>query len=410
MPVRYPRDAGHPAQTGGEGSPSGHAARTTMPTDAMQDAPHAGTTGDPAHAGPTPIPKAVLCPYCGHLSLNTSRCESCRGYFDPLSRQASQNSMGPWFVRDEANPFRPGCSFDTLCSLIRRGKVGPETVLRGPTTRQFWTFARNTPGVAHQLGECHNCHAPAAADDRVCRACGADFTHADDRQHLGLAPVHLLPGHTSPEIIAASALRTPLAPASPSPVSVPPAPLPVGAGAAVLPPELLTPALDRVAGPSARRRRDGTMVWIGIGLGAAGLTALLAFALNRTVGGTPTTPQQPTGSAPAVIAPAVPIAPSEKPVSADPAASPSSTHAPEQGEPAPAQTPSSQELGASPAGRPPSPEGADALARLLAQPGGAGLSEAEAILADPEHSAAALGGFRGILPARRTQARLSAAL
>lgn len=370
-----------------------------MPTDAMQAAPSTDAT-----TGPTPIPKAVLCPYCGHLSMNMSRCECCRGYFDPLSRQASQNSMGPWFIRDEAAPYRPGCSFDTLCSLIRRGKIGPETVLRGPTTRQFWTFARSTPGVAHRLGECHNCHAPAAGDDRACRSCGADFAHADDRQHLGLAPVHLLPGHTSPEIIAASAMPTPLAPVAAAPVAVGMAPR--GPHAAVLPPELLTPALDRVAGPgsAARRRRDGTMVWVGIGLGAAALTALLALALNWS-GRTPgQTPQQPTAPAPAVIAPAATPAPSEKPAASEPA--------PDAG---PAQAPPSQELGSSSGDQPAAPPharpAADAVARLLAQPGVAGLTEAESILADPEHSASSsLAGFREVAPALRARARLSAAL
>lgn len=377
-----------------------------MPTNAMQAAPQAGgSTGDPAQqSGPTPIPKAVLCPYCGHLSLNTSRCESCRGYFDPLSRQASQNSMGPWFIRDETNPFRPGCSFATLCALIRRGKVGPETVLRGPTTRQFWTFARNTPGVAHLLGECHNCHAPAAADDRACRACGADFVHVEDRQHLGLAPVHLLPGHTSPEIIAASAMPTPLAPAAAAPVAAQAAPL-VGSPAAVLPPELLTPALGRVAGSAGagRRRRDGTLVWVSVALGAAGLTALLALAVNWSGPAPQQVPQEPTGNAPAAgssVAPTGPSAPSASPESDDglpePAAPPDEADR--------TQTSDTPEVGAI------SP-GAEEVARLLAQPGEQGIEEAESILTAPEHSASdALAGFRGILPARRSQARLSVAL
>jgi hypothetical protein len=155
---------------------------------------------------PRPQPTIALCPYCGHASPNTQQCDRCKGLFDPLSRQASQNAMGPWYIRDDSNPFRPGCSYDTLKSLIVRGRVTRVSVLRGPTTRQFWTMARSTPGIAHLLGECHSCHAAARPDDPACGSCGASFVYENDRQALGLAPVHLLPGHASPENIAASVL------------------------------------------------------------------------------------------------------------------------------------------------------------------------------------------------------------
>ncbi len=174
--------------------------------------------GTPAGAGgpapvqppprPLPQPRAAICPYCGHLSLNTHQCDRCKGLLDPLSRQASQNAMGPWFIRDEANPFRPGCSFDTLGQLVMRGRVTRDSVLRGPTTRQFWTSARNTPGVANLLGECHACHASVSPRDTACPSCAAVFPAATDRQHLGLAPVHLLPGHAAPDAIAATAVSS----------------------------------------------------------------------------------------------------------------------------------------------------------------------------------------------------------
>jgi hypothetical protein len=112
--------------------------------------------------------------------------------------------MGPWFIRDLAHPFRPGCSFETLRDLIRRGRIAPETVIRGPATHQFWTFAGRAPAVANLLGNCHNCRGPASPEEFACRACGASFSPDTDRQHLGLAPVHLLPGEASPEIIAAA--------------------------------------------------------------------------------------------------------------------------------------------------------------------------------------------------------------
>lgn len=145
-----------------------------------------------------------VCPYCGSACGKALKCGRCRGLFDPLSRQASQNAMGPWSIRDEAAPFRPGCSYETLKEMILKERVTESTVIRGPTTRQFWTLASQVPSVANLLGQCHNCHTQVNPDEYMCGSCGAVFSPEADRQHLGLAPVHLLPGQASPEIVAAS--------------------------------------------------------------------------------------------------------------------------------------------------------------------------------------------------------------
>lgn len=164
--------------------------------------------GDPAAAAPPrPQPRLTLCPYCGHESNSTQQCEKCRGLFEPLSRQASQNAMGPWFLRDEAMPFRPGFSYETLRLMVMRGRVTRESVLRGPTTRQFWARATGVPGVSHLLGVCHACQSPASPKHVSCTSCGASFEHDADRQYLGLGMVHLLPGQASPEQVAASSFR-----------------------------------------------------------------------------------------------------------------------------------------------------------------------------------------------------------
>jgi hypothetical protein len=139
------------------------------------------------------------------VSSNKKECDRCRGLFEPLSRQASQNAMGPWYIRDEGNPFRPGCSYATIKALVSRKRIDGETVLRGPPSRQFWLRARNTPGVAHLLGECHACHKPASATAALCTSCGASFEVEDDRQFLGLAEVRALPtpGATAKPVKAA---------------------------------------------------------------------------------------------------------------------------------------------------------------------------------------------------------------
>jgi hypothetical protein len=140
----------------------------------------------------------------------------CGGFFEPLSQQATQNAMGPWFIRDEEQPFHPGCSYATLTRLAEKGRITPDTVLRGPTTHQFWSAARDTPGVAHLLGQCHNCHARASADSYMCSACGAVFASPEDRQHLGLSPVRPLPGQAPARTIADSVLAGGDAPAPPT--------------------------------------------------------------------------------------------------------------------------------------------------------------------------------------------------
>jgi|TARA_R110000782_G_scaffold20675_19_gene55904 hypothetical protein len=151
---------------------------------------------------PRPMPRAVLCPYCGGVTAQTGRCTACGGRFDPLSRQATQNHMGPWAIRDDRAPHRPGCTYETLCRLIDAGSVGLDSVVRGPSTRQFWTLARHTPGVSHRLGVCHNCREPVARDAFQCPSCHAPFTVDRDRQHLGVGPFRPLPGQGTPEVMA----------------------------------------------------------------------------------------------------------------------------------------------------------------------------------------------------------------
>ena len=114
----------------------------------------------------------ILCPYCGNQQGAAEQCEACHGLLDPLSRQATQNQMGPWFVRNERNPFAPGMSYDRLRQMAMRGRLKRESVIRGPSTRQFWALACNAPGIACLLGECHNCHGSVEHDEYMCCSCG----------------------------------------------------------------------------------------------------------------------------------------------------------------------------------------------------------------------------------------------
>jgi hypothetical protein len=205
----------------------------------------------------------VLCTYCGSLSTSTAKCTNCGGHFDLLSRQRTQNGMGPWYIRDQANPFHPGCSYETLRRLIERGRVRPDTVVRGPTTRQFWSFARNTPGVAHLLGSCHACHAEVSPGAASCPSCNASFIIASDRQHLGLAPPQLLPGDADPAAVADAAFG----PATPPP-----------------PPEVARPEPPSVVTRPARPRRKsaGPMIAVVASVFCAAIALTAVVMMNRS--------------------------------------------------------------------------------------------------------------------------------
>ncbi len=154
-----------------------------------------------SHPEPARTGKLVICPYCGSPQPTSAgaadevsdRCRTCGGLFEPLSRQATHNSMGPWFVRDPQRPFQPGCSYETLVRLVQRGKISRLTIVRGPTTRQFWTIAKRVPGIAHLLGFCHECGASVDPGDHGCHACGVTFGAFLDRNYLGLPEYRPLP-------------------------------------------------------------------------------------------------------------------------------------------------------------------------------------------------------------------------
>jgi predicted amidophosphoribosyltransferase len=205
---RNPRDPRDPPED----------AELSNATEGVASSPHARHHDD-THSRPA----RVLCPYCGLVQPVTARCAGCKGLLDPESRQATQNAMGPWFVRNPAAAHHPGCSYPTLRELVRRGKVTRETILRGPTTAQFWNMAANTPGVAVLLGECHACHQPAREDEYLCRHCGVVLTPRTDRQHLGLAPVRTVGVPVSqPPVVSStpvSALSMPAAAVESEPAS-----------------------------------------------------------------------------------------------------------------------------------------------------------------------------------------------
>ncbi|MGP1347619.1 MAG: hypothetical protein ACTS3F_13260 [Phycisphaerales bacterium] len=170
-----------------------------------------GVAGGASEGARTPPASAgMLCPYCGTLqpageAAATNSCKACRNRLDPLARIATHNAMGAWFIRDLSNPFAPGCSYATIRAMCERGRVRLTSVVRGPTTQQFWRLAAHTPGVAVLLGQCHACAEKVTPGMARCPACdatltpqismgGGRFVPIDDRQALGLPAQQVLPG------------------------------------------------------------------------------------------------------------------------------------------------------------------------------------------------------------------------
>lgn len=241
-----------------------------------------GTLDGPSPTRPaSPPASSTVCPYCGHRApAHAEECPECRGLFEPLSRIATQNAMGPWQIRDEANPFRPGCSIETLRAMIRRGKLTRESVLRGPTTNQFWTRAAEIQGVAHLLGACQSCAGKASPSEHFCRTCGASFLAEHDRNWMGLDAMRpvtpsgqdgvehkpsLRPSHD-----AAMTAELPVAPSAPD----------AHAFDALFAPgaERPSPAVSRTSARESRRRANA----VGHAVAAA-TVALCAAALSIAV-------------------------------------------------------------------------------------------------------------------------------
>ncbi|MFU8829344.1 MAG: hypothetical protein ACNA8P_07910, partial [Phycisphaerales bacterium] len=230
------------------------------------------------------------------------QCEACKGRFEPLSRQATQNAMGPWQIRDAAQPFRPPCSYETIVRLAQRGRITADTIVRGPTTRQFWTYARDTPGIGAILGHCHACHTAVSPHDAECPSCKAILHPKTDRQQLGLSPRAMLPGEASPEqIVAIVRPQTPQAmptgqpepPSPPPPVAADPRPESI--------PEPPTDPLPTSTPRSRAKEQRATPRWLGIVIGVQGAAifalVILLLVINQNPTAAPTNDRSTASSA-----------------------------------------------------------------------------------------------------------------
>lgn len=137
----------------------------------------------PAAGGGTPPPPTAdqiretlrtrfVCPFCG--SVNESEqaaCPRCTMENTAAARKATKARIGPWYVLQTRNPAAPGMRFETLLAFVRKGKVRPRSVVRGPTTHQLWRFAAQVKGLSREFGICYSCAGTITAGANICPQC-----------------------------------------------------------------------------------------------------------------------------------------------------------------------------------------------------------------------------------------------
>ena len=73
-----------------------------------------------------------------------------------LARKATKLRIGPWYVLQNRNPAAPGMKWETLLNFVRKGRIKPQSVVRGPTTINCG-FAAHVKGLSREFGVCYSC-------------------------------------------------------------------------------------------------------------------------------------------------------------------------------------------------------------------------------------------------------------
>jgi len=164
---------------------------------------------------------AALCCVCGHGKTTADECPECETIFSPPD-EVTRITVGGWFVHGKQHAYKPGMSYEQIKKEVDAGNVTARTIVRGPTTEQFWKLAKNTPGVAHLLGACQACAAKVDAGAGACHVCGASFGVPLDADWVGLRyPTAEAAAAAQRQLDAELAKIAATMPAAPAPVRKP---------------------------------------------------------------------------------------------------------------------------------------------------------------------------------------------
>ncbi|HEV2294253.1 MAG TPA: hypothetical protein VGR35_10375 [Tepidisphaeraceae bacterium] len=224
----------------------------------------------PARSGGPTVPSGkVVCPFCGSINdrpahdYDNTACPRCTMSDTPATRQATRARLGPWFVRQNRNPAAPGMRFETLMALVKRGQVTAQSVVRGPTTNQFWRFAAQVKGLSREFGVCYNCATPVEKSATICPQCNRmQEPPANPDVLLENAPTAAAANApVSAPAAAPATVHREIRPTAPAPFPAPDlSPAPAPASAPVAPAVATAQAPQRSSAPARRepspRQRD----------------------------------------------------------------------------------------------------------------------------------------------------------
>lgn len=147
--------------------------------------------GAPAGAGESGAPwlsASMPCVYCGRMiDRDCERCPECKTSYSIAVRRASREIEGDWFYLEARNPSNRGVDLRTMLKLIDKGRLRPDSVIRGPATNQDWMYAAEAPIISKYLGNCPHCFASVTADQEFCSTCGRSLDELPGRLRPGLA-------------------------------------------------------------------------------------------------------------------------------------------------------------------------------------------------------------------------------
>jgi hypothetical protein len=159
---------------------------------------------DPRAISPDAPPvESVVCPFCAHVRADTTgSCPKCTMEDTPTTRRSTGERIGPWFVLQRKNPTAPGLRLSVLLTLARRGHVTAKSIVRGPTTGQFWRYAGQVKGLSRVFGLCWHCGASVSPDAATCPRCRSAQEIPDDpdqflENHAALPVMREIPKETT---------------------------------------------------------------------------------------------------------------------------------------------------------------------------------------------------------------------